>query len=64
MIYRGSSLGNNLRGSKRGELCSLGLNWASLYRGLVQGQFECINVGFGEVHDLREVFKGEEEAVP
>ena len=49
---------------KEVSLCSLGLNWASLYRGLVQGQLECINVGFVEVHDLREVFKGEEEAIP
>ena len=45
------------------SLHSPGLDWASLNRGLVQEQSECINVGFGEVHDLREVFKGEEEAV-
>ena len=41
------------------SLHSPGLKWASLNRGLVQEQSECINVGFGEVHDLREVFKGE-----
>ena len=41
------------------SLHSPGLKWASLNRGLVQEQSECINVGFGEVHDLCEVFKGE-----
>ena len=45
------------------SLYSPGLNWATLYRGLVQGHSEHINVGFGEVLDLREVFKGDEEAV-
>ena len=45
--------------SKEVSLHSPGLSWASLNRGLVQEQSECINVGFGEVHDLREVFKGE-----
>ena len=45
------------------SLHSPGLNWVSLKRGLVQGHSEHINVGFGEVLDLREVFKGEEEAV-
>ena len=49
--------------SKEVSLYSPGLNWASLYRGLVQGQSECINVGFGEVLDLREVYKGEEVTV-
>ena len=48
---------------KEVSLYSPGLNWATLYRGLVQGHSEHINVGFGEVLDLREVFKGEEEAV-
>ena len=28
-------------------------------RGLVQGRFECINVGLGGVLDLREALKGE-----
>ena len=32
-------------------------------RFFVQGHSEHINVGFGEVFDHREVFKGEEEAV-
>ena len=45
------------------SLYSPGLNWATLYRGLVQGHCQHINIGFGEVLDLREVFKGEEEAV-
>ena len=48
---------------KEVSLCSRGLNGASLYRGLVQGQSECINVGFGEVLDLREASKGEEVTV-
>ena len=42
---------------------SPGLNWATLYRGFVQGNSQHINVGFGEVLHLREVFKGDEEAV-
>ena len=45
--------------SKEVSLCSPGLNWASINRGLVQGQSECINVGFGGVLDLREASKGE-----
>ena len=48
-----------LRSFQEVSLHSPGLKWASLNRGLVQEQSECINVGFGEVHDLREVFKGE-----
>ena len=49
--------------SKEVNLCSPGLHWASINRGLVQGQSECINVGFGEVLDLRKASKGEEVTV-
>ena len=45
--------------SKEVSLCSPGLYWASLNRGLVQGQSECINAGFGGVLDLHEASKGE-----
>ena len=48
---------------KEVSLYSPGLNWATLYRGLVQGHSQHINVGLGELLDLRKVFKGEEEAV-
>ena len=48
---------------KEVSLYSPGLNWATLYRGFVQGNSQHINVGFGEVLHLREVFKGDEEAV-
>ena len=41
----------------------LPLLWGSIFVASKRGTIEHINVGFGEVHDLREVFKGEEEAV-
>ena len=56
-------MGSIFVASKEVSLYSPGLNWASLNRGLVQGQSECINVGFGEVLDLREASKGEEVTV-
>ena len=49
--------------SKEVSLCSPGSYWASINRGLVQGQSECINVGFGGVLDLCEASKGEEVTV-
>ena len=48
---------------KEVSLYSPGLNWATLYRGFVQGNSQHINVGFGEVLHLCEVFKGDEESV-
>ena len=54
-----SSLGKQLRGFQEVSLHSPGLDWATLNRGLVQGLLN-INVGFGEVHDLREVLRGKE----
>ena len=54
-----SAVGAFFVASKEVSLCSPGLNWASINRGLVQGQSECINVGFGGVLDLHEASKGE-----
>ena len=45
--------------SKEVSLCSPGLYWATINRGLVQGRLGVFNVGFCEVLDLREASKGE-----
>ena len=49
--------------SKRGESLQPWLKLGIFKSGSCAGTIECINVGFGEVLDLREVYKGEEVTV-